>query len=225
MTLLSLTAVGENLSDNVKAYADLVRAEGEYRIAVAQSELLFAQANLTNAQAAHEWQRVRELTLLVNRRALELRRLAKLEYKIQQQAQQLEDRTISLQVIKTGRTSPYVFQALRFIEMRAIPAPLLAEVMSTHIRAYEADHFVPNKPGAEPLDFEGGNLGQLLSFAEKRQFSFAPFSPAHLEVLQGLGKLEQAVIDRTVQLRAQLAELMEKMPRPIEGGENIQAVT
>lgn len=213
--LLSLPAFAETPLDNAKAFAEVLRAEGEFQVATAQSALLFAQSNLVNAQAAHEWVRVRELTLLVNRLELELRKAAKREFELARQASILEDRTRSLQVIKTGKTSPFVFQAFRFIIMRTVPAQQLADIMGTPVKDADSSQFLPNRAQTQIEDFPGGTVGELLTFAERKNYSFSPFSPAHLELLSSFGRLETLAVERAAELRDKVEELTRHMPAPI----------
>ena len=54
-------------SENLFGYAAMISAQAEYERALGEARLAVARAVLVEAQAAHELQEVRRLTLLVNR--------------------------------------------------------------------------------------------------------------------------------------------------------------
>ncbi len=195
------------LGDGMRAYADLLRAQGEFIVDISIAQLNWAKANLVNAQAAFEWQRARELQLLVDRLELELKRLRQDEYKMRALIQQISDTATTFNVINTGTTSQFVFQAFNFLLIRAVPTGVVKDSMTVSVPSFSADNFVPNNKGVTPIPFPGGNVGMLMHFLQKNNYSLEPFREAHVAILGAIQQMVDAANQRISDIQDQMEAL------------------
>lgn len=216
LTILAVNVASLRAEDpnSTRAFSELIRAQAEYQLSAAHAQLYYAQANLENAKAAREYQRVRELNLLVNRLQLTLRKAAKAEYQLERKIERFELYEKRLNLLKTGHNSIYVLQAFKIVIAEAVPAEILSEVMSTPVPAFEPADFINEGASREEKTFRGRTLGNLFNFIQMNQLSLEPFSPAHLEILKGLGRLESFAAERTESLRLQRNELLRREFKP-----------
>ncbi|MBI4405491.1 MAG: hypothetical protein HY537_15110 [Deltaproteobacteria bacterium] len=194
-------------AQDLSAWAEVIRARGDYFGAIAKARLDEAQALYWRAQAASEFQRARELEQFVNRFELELKRLRHDEYEARKRIATIENSARSLKPLNIGRTSSYVFSSLRFFWMQVIPPAALGDAMKTKVDALSATDFSPNGHGADAEGFSGGNVGKLFSFIEQKNYSLVAWSDAHFAILTCLGVLGAAAEAQIAQLRAYLREL------------------
>lgn len=209
-------AFGNAIAENTQAYAELIKAQATYVVAMAEANLKNAQAELFLAQAAHEWERVRQLRLLVNRLELELKRARKQEHAVEAQIKKVTEHARRINLLKMGRSSKYVHASLFFILTQVVPSAVVGDTLGRDVGSFQARDFVPNKKDREAVAFEGGNVGQLLEFIKANDFSFSPFSPAHLEVVEAMEAIEAAADEETAKLNTFIQELMNRKFEPVQ---------
>lgn len=201
-----LSEVISSFADNGRAYADIIRAQAEYIRMVGEARLQWAKARLVEAQVAHEMEEVRKLHLLVNRMQLELKRLGHDEYKNRVMINQLEQASNRFRIISTGKTSDAVFQAMRFLFIKAVPTSLTAEVMSIKVGPFGAEQFVSNRH-EETESFAGGSIGQLEHFLEMHHYSFEPYAEAHIAFLTAIAKVFTTSALKVAEIRSYIEKL------------------
>ena len=204
---LFATVRADPSSDGMRAYADVLRAEGAFLVDVSMARLNFARANLVDAQAAFEWQRARMLAILVDRLEYELRHLRQDEHHARVFIKQIDRAATQLGVINTGRTSQSSFIALRFLMIRVVPPNTIASAMTATVPSYSADNFVPNKKGIAAESFPGGNVGTLITFLEKKNYSLEPFRDGHVAILHAIQEMADAADEKLSLIREQIQQL------------------
>ncbi len=125
LTLTTLTSIAsaqdaQQVNDRMRAVAELMRAQAELTRAQAEASLNFARAELIQAQTLGELQRVRELTLRVNRLEIELKRTVADEFKLREEANDIQRKLITMNTILTGKVTPAGLRALGFFKLEPL---------------------------------------------------------------------------------------------------------
>ncbi len=196
-------------AENVEAYAQLLRAEGEFLRAVAAARLDLAKSWLIEAQAAGEWVKVKQLQLLVERLNLELYRLKKQEYKLLKKAETIEKWAKQANKIVGGLVNSYSLQGLKVLILNYIPPAKVLAAMT--LPAPPIKQLMPLGKG-EPMDFAGGNVGQLVEFLREYNLTVEPWSPGHIALVEAMITLAAGVDE-------QLAIIQDLMDQLHEGAD------
>ncbi len=176
-------------ADTGRAYADIIRASAEYIRMLGEARLQTARAWLTAAQAVQQMEETRKLHLLVNRLDLELWLLRKEEYATRQKIIHVQRTFRGIAPLAVGRATSYTFLSLRGLLAAGTSPETIVEAFSVTAGPLGVENFEPNRPADIVAEFPGGNVGQLGVFAERHNYSFAPYGKAHLLFLMAVGKL------------------------------------
>jgi hypothetical protein len=197
-------------SDNMHAFADLVRAQGEYQKNVAEAQLLYAQAQLVQAQALGELQRARELQLLVNRARRELTLLTRDENTLRRRVKAIEDRAELAETILAGRVTPVSMQAFVWLQTHAVGPQDSLKAMTQSLPAIPASEFSVS-PGRVLPPFAGENVGQLVDHLRRHNVSVVPWGIAHQAIAQALVAMSTSVNEKVAGIRQDLVTLRDSV--------------
>jgi hypothetical protein len=167
--------------------------EGDWMIGLGQLRLQTAQAWLVQAQAAYQWQKVRQLRALVNFQINELKALQRTKYNLLMEAKRFEARGEDLDTIVSGHLRPATYAAiLFFMKQPNVDPTAIAEVRVEAIRA-DGAFYHSSSASTKPIeDFAGGNLIELVEFLRKNNYNVRPGSAPWVE----LNKLRTLLVEK-----------------------------
>lgn len=147
--------------------------EGDWMVGLGQLRLATAQAMLVRAQAAYEWEKVRQLRALVNFQINELKVLQRTKWNLLQQSKKYENQLSALTGIVNGRLQPWTFSAINFfLAQPNVDVVALSEITVGAMRAdsglYRTNEGGPDRPFVE---FAGGNLVEFAEFLRTNSYS------------------------------------------------------
>ena len=198
------SAQDEKPSEQLNAWANVLRANGEYQKLLSEAQLNYARAELMAAETAGQWQRVRHLKLLVDRAQLELRRLAQDEWKLRRKIEAIEDHARSAQVIMAGRVTHYQIQALQWLQINAVDPQVTFTAMTTPVGIIGNDEF----SGSDSIEsFMGENVGELTHFIKIRRLTVRPWGVAHQAIAMAVVVMASSAQEKLLTIRENLREL------------------
>jgi|GEM_PF-1570816 len=205
---LAQTSSISSQAENVRSYSELIRAAGQYEYNLAQARLLYAQAELTTAQAAGEWQRARELQLLVHRLQVQIRRTMQDESRLRREIQTIEERAISAHVILSGKVTPRSLTALNYLIIRVVEPATTVAMMTEPVGTIASDEFIGTR--AE-VSFTGENVGQLIDHLRTNQLAVKPWGVAHTAVAQLLVKIDDDIAAKVEQTQERIHDIQNSL--------------
>ncbi len=185
--ILCGTAMGDAASDLLKAQTDYQRMLTEAKLARTKMEVDKADAAAKRADADHkhalaEYYRVRSQHLMAYMRIMqdEYDRVRSEEANLKARMYDVRRHYDLCGELADGLTRRGGFQCLQYFRRYIVSFALQKKMLfDDKVEALPASEFVSNDPGSPVEGFKGGNVGQLIVFAEARDYSFAPFGRAH----------------------------------------------
>lgn len=202
-------ARANDFADVMEAKTDFERMLTERKLADAEIELMKAETQLKQAEAAKEYAEadfIREkISYLKSVHSIMLKEYARIE----KEEAALKDKMYEVMLHQTlcgeladGQTRRGAFRCLNYFRRYLVSFNIQKKLLfDDKLEALPADEFVPNYSGMTTLPFAGGNVGQLLVFAERNDFSFAPFGKAHSFVMGFLDAMQVAAQAKVMEYR------------------------
>jgi len=195
--ILPSLAEGESLGDT----ANVIRAQGEFMVDVAEARLKYAQSAFIDAKTAQEVEKANFLHQAFLQYQLELKKANMARRALETQAASLDGRIHTFNTLMMGLNTGQIWDAYRFLYMNAITidARLAAEAIVVPVEARDKLNFV----GA-PFDFSGETIGDLFDWLERSvQFHIGvrPNSKVMRVILQAVSVMAKPAADKLTQLQ------------------------
>lgn len=203
VALIAGTAEAEQGS--VRDWAEALKAQGEYLKLLSEAQLNYAKAQLVDAQASKELAKVKQLNLLVNRLELQLKRLARDEHKLRAKIDRIEEYSIRVNTILSGRISQNALRALGYLQIHAIPPEVTLQAMKVPVIGNIDGELIAD--AGEGASFDGENVGQLLAHLKKHRMEVEPWGYAHQQIVEALSRLSDAAQERVGVYRDEMGKI------------------
>jgi hypothetical protein len=215
-------SANSSASGTIEAFAQLVKAEGDFNMETAQGKLYSAQADLTEAETGQVQLTNEEYAVRIQRLKFQQLALRTAQRKAEAAEAQIEENLPRVaQMQATGRTNQYIFASLAQVLQILDQPKVILTVMGTAVpkEACDKSNFrynneAPDENAPVP-DFSGGNVGMLIDFMENNHLQFVKFHAAHMAVLSALVDLSSAAEDRATAIEGDVAKLRDTTPNAI----------
>lgn len=170
-------------SGELNAYAQLIKAEAEYKRAVVEEMLAFSRHTLNMADAHLKDEQAAYIKTVRGIVEYEFGRIRTEDAWNSHLTLNLELKINLCRPLKTGVMNSNVWAGLEPLIDQVVPPAVVKKSMFREVKALDKKNFYPNTKGKESLDFPGGTMGELLDFARENDLSFTKYKAGHGEVL------------------------------------------
>jgi hypothetical protein len=186
--LMAPAEVEKTRSEAAKNWADGMKAISEAHLNHARREQLYL-----------EMDRLRQRMRITE---YEFHRITKADYQMNTEISFLEGQGNLVRSLILGRANWKTWLALEALMERVGDADVLVQVMfDIKVDDLSAAEFVSNDAGAVTDVFNGGNLGELYSFVQKRDYSFKKYGKAHKVIMKVVAMMSKAAEFKIRELR------------------------
>lgn len=161
------------------AESEIQLNESKRALAYAEAAKNYAEVGLINTKIAH-------LNLYMQAMAYELSRVMHEQANINVKVKRITVQAELCAGLALGDTSYGAFQCLRYFRRHVIPMSIQQKTLFKEVAALEANEFISNFGESATLPFPGGNVGKLIQFLEKENYSVEPYGAAHAELMDFL---------------------------------------
>lgn len=175
------------------ALAQARLAEADIQLKAAQASLAHAEANKRYAEIEYIKTRVEHLRFVLHMLREEYARVKREEANIQYKLHELRVHQALCSDLADGLTAHGGFQCIHYFRRYLVAFNLQKKFLfEDKVDALPASEFIGNYPEVIPQPFTGGNVGQLIVFAQRLDLSFVPFGKAHISIVSFLDAISDA---------------------------------
>ncbi|MEZ4749406.1 MAG: hypothetical protein R3B54_01905 [Bdellovibrionota bacterium] len=184
--LSGLANLMEAQNDYRRTLIEARLAESEIQLNQAKTALAYAEATKNYAEVALINTKIAHLNLYMQAMAYELNRVMHEQANINVKIKRITVQAELCAGLALGDTSYGAFQCLRYFRRHVIPTSIQQKTLFKEVAAMEASEFISNFGQGETIAFPGGNVGKLIQFLEKQNYSVEPYGAAHSELMEFL---------------------------------------
>lgn len=207
LLLLLASPVYAKKADDLRAYADLLRAQTDYQRMLIQARLADAEIQLKQAQAELAHAKAEQIRLQTEILRHEYARLVAEENIVSQRILDIELKANLVRPLRLGRIDQGVLIGLDYFLRVIVPVGVVKDVMWKKVDPLPVENFVAGETGEPVKPFPGGNLGRLYSFLKSSGCSLAEWSQGHLVMIEMLEAFTKAADDRIEQYHKYMEEI------------------
>jgi hypothetical protein len=197
-------------SAELNAYANMIRAQAEYRKALVEEAMAPSKIALNYAEAALKEEQAAYIRKMREVLDYEFKRIQTEDILNQRKILDIEWNCNLCNGLKSGKTDKTTWIGLDYMCSAVIPAETIKKAFFRKVEPLDASNFMANAKGGKVKNFDGGTVGDLLDFARENDFSFKKYRSGHAEILTLLGDLSEPADKEIERCRALTERLRAK---------------